>query len=160
MNKKARTISIAALALAGLAVYAQQHQPPDPEQMIQRRITFLTEQLGLSSQQQQQATTIFTNAMTGEGSSRGQMKAAHQSLKAAITKNDSAGIDHAANSIANLMAQSISAHAKAEAAFYQTLTPDQQSTYAKMLEQHSPGMPGFYRGGPGRRGGSEGPPQF
>jgi Spy/CpxP family protein refolding chaperone len=137
MKKKARTIIIGALALAGLAVYAQQHQPPDPEQMIQRRITFLTEQLGLSSQQQQQATTIFTNAMTGEGSSGGQMKAAHESLQAAITKNDSAGIDQAANSIANLMAQSISAHAKAEAAFYQTLTPDQQAKYATILQHQA-----------------------
>lgn len=150
MKKKTRTIIIAAFALAGLAVYAQQHQPPDPEQMIQRQITYLTEQLGLSSQQQQQATTIFTNAMTGKGSSRGQMKAAHQSLQASITKNDSAGIDQAANSIANLMAQSISAHAKAEAAFYQTLTPDQQAKYATMLE-HRPGMFGFFRGRPGRQ---------
>ena len=159
MKKKACKILIAASALASLAVYAQQQQPFDPTQMIQRRVNFLTEKLGLSSQQQQQATTIFTNAVTGQELSRGQMKAAHENLQAAITKNDSAGIDQAANSIANLMARSISAHAKADAAFYQTLTPDQQATYAK-LRQHLPGMFGFYRGGPGRPGGSEGTPQF
>jgi Spy/CpxP family protein refolding chaperone len=159
MKKKARKILITLSVLAGLPAYAQQHQPLDPAQMIQRRVTFLTDQLGLSSQQQQQATTIFTNAVNDERSSRSQVKAAHESLQAAITKNDSAAIDQAAGSIATLMAQLISAHAKAEAAFYQTLTADQQAKYAKM--PHRPlGMPGFYRGGPDGPGGAEGPPQL
>jgi len=140
--------------------YAQRHQPPDPAEMVQHRVNFLTEKLGLSPAQQQQATTIFTNAATNEKPTHDQMKAAHESLQSAVTKNDSAAIDQAANSIANLMAQSISAHAKAEAAFYQTLTPDQQAKYSQ-LRHHGPGMHGFgfgfQHGGPGSPGG---PPPF
>lgn len=150
--------SITLLALAGTLAYAQQHQPPDPAEMVQHRVNFLTEKLNLSSAQQQQATTIFTNAATNEKPSRDQMKAAHESLHSAITKNDSAAIDQAANTIANLMAQSISAHAKAEAAFYQTLSPDQQAKYSQ-LKHGGPGMHGFgfHQGGPGSPGG---PPSF
>jgi Spy/CpxP family protein refolding chaperone len=126
------------LAMTGMAGYGQRHQPPDPEQMIQHRVDFLTEKLGLSSAQQQQATTIFTNAMENEKSLHDQMRAGHENLRTAISRNDSAAIDQAAGSIGSLMAQSIAAHAKADAAFYQTLTPDQQSKYAHM-EMHEPG---------------------
>ena len=149
--------SIILLALAGTLAYAQRHQPPDPAEMVQHRVNFLTEKLGLSAAQQQQATTIFTNAATNEKPSHDQMKAAHESLQSAVTKNDSAAIDQAANSIANLMAQSISAEAKAEAAFYQTLTPDQQAKYSQ-LRHHGPGIHGFgfgfNHGGPGSPGGA------
>jgi Spy/CpxP family protein refolding chaperone len=124
--------------MTGMLGYGQRHQPPDPAQMVQRQVNFLTEKLGLSTAQQQQATTIFTNAVGSQQSSRDQMRAAHESLQSAISRNDSAGIEQAANSIANLMAQSIAAHAKADAAFYQTLTPDQQSKYSQM-ETHEPG---------------------
>jgi Spy/CpxP family protein refolding chaperone len=120
------------LLLAGSVALAQRRQPPDPAQMMQRRINFLTEELGLSAAQQQQATAIFNNAAVNEKSLGDQMKAAHEDLQAAIARNDSAGIDQAASSIGNLMAQSISGHAKADAAFYQTLTPDQQSKYSQM----------------------------
>jgi Spy/CpxP family protein refolding chaperone len=136
------------LASAGLSGYAQRHQPPDPAKMVQHRVDFLTEELGLSPVQQQQATTIFTEATANQKSLHDQIKSAHESLQAAVTKNDSAAIDQAAGSIGNLMAQSISAHAKSEAAFYQTLTPDQQSKYAQ-LRQHKAGMFGFHRAGPG-----------
>ena len=138
------------LAVTGMLGYGQRHQPPDPAQMIQHRVNFLTEELGLSSAQQQQATTIFTNALGSQQSLRGPMKAAHEGLQSAISRNDSAAIDQAANSIANLMAQSIAAHAKAEAAFNQTLTPDQQSKYSQM-ETREPGGWGMrqpHEGGP------------
>jgi Spy/CpxP family protein refolding chaperone len=117
--------------------------------MIQHRVNFLTEKLGLSPSQQQQATTLFTNALGNQQSLRDQMKAAHEGLQSAISRNDGAAIDQAASSIANLMAQSIAAHAKADAAFYQTLTPDQQSKYSQM-ETHEPGPFGMrgHEGGP------------
>jgi len=85
--------------MTGMAGYGQRHQPPDPAQMIQHRVDFLTEKLGLSSAQQQQATTIFTNAMGNEKSLRDQMRAAHESLQAAVSRNDSTAIDQAAGSI-------------------------------------------------------------
>ncbi len=140
---------VAFLPLTALLAQAQRHQPPDPAQMVQHRVSFLTEKLGLSPDQQQKATTIFTNEITTGRSLRGQMKTAHESLSAAVKNNDGAGIDQAAGTIGNLTTQMISAHAKAEAAFVQTLNPDQQSTYAQMRGRR-PGMHGF--GGPGGLG--------
>ena len=78
------------------------------------------------------------------------MKTAHESLKAAIQKNDSAGIEQAANTIGNLTTQMISAHAKAQAAFYQTLTPEQQT---KMNEVESSTRHGNARHGMHGHGG-------
>jgi len=142
MKKNWFNLAVATLALASVLAFAQRHQPPDPAQMVQHRVSFLTEQLGLSAAQQQQATNIFTNAAGNEQSLHDQMKAAHDALQAGVTKNDSAAIDQAASSIGSLMAQSISAHGKADAAFYQTLTPDQQSKYTQIHAQ-GPGMHGF-----------------
>src|SRR5262245_16139430 len=125
MKRTSITAVIALLTLTGMLADAQAHERPSPAQMIQRRVDFLTQKLGLSAAQQQQATTIFTNASTNMESLHDQMRTAHQNLKAATEKNDSAGIEQAANTIGNLMAQTTAAHAKADAAFYQTLNPDQ-----------------------------------
>ncbi len=148
--KKIAIASLAAfLVLAGWAAQAQQPLP-ESSRMIQHRVNFLTEKLGLSTEQQQQATTIFTNAWTAQKSLHSQMRTAHETLQAAINKNDAAGIEQAANNIGNLTGQSISTHAKAEAAFLQTLNPQQQSTYSQIMQQHGRhefgGRPGF--GGP------------
>lgn len=144
MNKIGISSLLAILLAAFFAVQAQQPLHPDPSQMIQHRVDFLTQKLGLSPSQQQQATTIFTNAMSSQKSLHDQMSTAHQSLQTAITNNDAQGIEQAANSIGNLTAQSTANHAKAEAAFLQTLNPQQQSTYNQMMQEH--GGHGFGRG--------------
>lgn len=137
------------LALAGVFASAQHRTPPDPAEMTQHHIQFLTKQLSLTAEQQQQATTIFSNIQNNAKSTHEQMRTAHDNLKAAIQKNDTAGIEQAANTIGNLMAQMTAAHAKAQAAFYQTLTPEQQ-TKMNELESHHGGMRGrFGPGGPG-----------
>lgn len=158
MKKNSLKVLAAFLALTGLLAYAQrQHQPPDPAQMVQHRVNFLTDKLGLSPTQQQQATNIFTSELTAGKPLHDQMKTAHESLQAAVKKNDNAGIEQAAGTIGSLTSQMISARSKADAAFYQTLTPDQQSKYAQM-HGHGPGMHGFPgHGGPGGPGG---PPPF
>jgi len=155
-------VTTAVLALASVFAMAQHGNPPDPGKMAQRHLDFLTKQLSLTPQQQQQASTIFSEAASNAKATHDQMRAAHDSLKAAIQKNDSAGIEQAANTIGNLTTQMITSHAKAQAAFYQTLTPDQQ---AKMneLESHHHGMGmmrrhGFVHGGPGGASGPGGPP--
>ncbi len=156
MKTNQTRLLVAFVALAGLFAQAQgQHQPPDPAQMVQHRVSFLTDKLGLSPSQQQQATTIFTNEMTAGQSLHGQMKTAHQSLNTAIQNNDSAGIEQAAGAIGNLTTQMVSAHAKAEAAFVQTLNPDQQNKYTQMR-----GHWGGRHHGPGGPGGPGGPPPF
>jgi Spy/CpxP family protein refolding chaperone len=144
------------LALASVFAMAQQGNPPDPGKMAQHHLDFLTKQLSLTTQQQQQASTIFSEAANNAKATHDQMRAAHDSLKAAIQKNDSAGIEQAANTIGSLTTQMIASHAKAQAAFYQTLTPDQQTKMNEMESKHGMGM------GMGMRmhghGGSGGPP--
>ena len=103
-----------------------------PEEIGQRRVTFLTRQLTLTDAQQQQALTIFTNAARTASTTRDSLKTAQQALSTAVTRNDIAGIDQAANTIGNLTAQTTSAEAKANAAFYQILTPDQQGKFHPM----------------------------
>jgi Spy/CpxP family protein refolding chaperone len=154
---------LAFLALTSLLSYAQPQNPPDPAEHIQHRVSFLSKHLSLTPAQQQQATTIFTDSMAAEKSVFGQMRTAHESLKAAIEKNDTPAIDQLAATIGNLTAQLTAAHAKADAAFSQILTPDQRSKFAQM-EAHGPG-PGMGMGhgmgqgmGHGRHGGPGGPP--
>ena len=140
-------------ALAVSLVLAQgRGNGPNSANGVEHRVNFLTTLLSLNSSQQQQATTIFTNAAASAGSLRASMKSAHDSLKEAIQKNDTNGIDQASNTIGNLTAQLTSAEAKANAAFYQILSPDQQTKFAQ-LESQGPMGRGFGHGrGPGTPG--------
>jgi Spy/CpxP family protein refolding chaperone len=147
---------VALLALTSVFATAQRRTPPDPAQMVQHRVDFLTRHLSLSAQQQQQATSIFTEAASGAKSIHEQMRTAHQNLQAAVEKNDTAAIEQSSNTIGNLMAQMTAAHAKADAAFYQTLTPDQQTKMKELEAHHGPGMRGH--GGLGRPGPGGPPP--
>jgi len=136
------------LALTGIAVMAQHGNPPDAAKMAQHRIDFLTKQLSLTPQQQQQATTIFGEIGNNAKATHDQMRTAHDNLKTAIQKNDTAGLEQAANTIGSLNTQMILAHAKAQAAFYQILTPEQQAKMNDMESRHRRGM-GWRHGGPG-----------
>jgi len=139
------------LALASMFAMAQHGNPPDPAKMAQHHLDFLTKQLSLTTQQQQQAATIFNEVGTTAKATHEQMKTAHDSLKAAIQKNDTAGIEQAANTIGGLTTQMTVAHAKAQAAFYQTLTPEQQTKMNDLESHHGMGMGmGMHgHGGPG-----------
>ena len=140
------------LALASVFAMAQQGNPPDPAKMAQHHIDFLTKQLSLTAQQQQQAATIFSGVANNAKTTHDQMRTAHDSLKAAIQKNDTAGIEQAANTLGALTTQMTVAHAKAQAAFYQTLTPEQQTKMNDMESHHGMGRGrghGFGHGGPG-----------
>jgi Spy/CpxP family protein refolding chaperone len=160
--KKYVILTLVILALAATAVYAQHHKnAPDPAARIQRHAEHMTTALGLNATQQQQLTAMLTTEAANEKSFHEQMRAAHDSLKAAVQKNDTAGIDAAAATIGNLTAQMASSHAKAHAAFVQTLTPDQQTKLNTMMEKHGhgfgPGMHGHFGPG-GPMGGHDGPP--
>jgi Spy/CpxP family protein refolding chaperone len=144
---------IAFLALASMFAMAQHGNPPDPAKMAQHHLDFLTKQLSLTTQQQQQAATIFSEVGTTAKAAHEQMKTAHDSLKAAIQKNDTAGIEQAANTIGSLTTQMTVAHSKAQAAFYQTLTPEQQTRMNELESHRGMGM-GMGRGhGHGAPGG-------
>lgn len=141
--------AIALFTLAGVVAAAQRRTPPDPAEMVQHRVDFLTKRLALNPQQQQQANSIYTEEANNAKALREQMHTAHQSLQAAIQKNDTAAIEQAASAIGNLTAQMTVAHAKAEAALFQTLTPEQQGKLSQMESHRGPGMHGHgWRGGP------------
>jgi Spy/CpxP family protein refolding chaperone len=152
MRKQSAKLA-AILVLAGLSAFAQKPLPPSPAEMVQHHVDFLTKRLGLSASQQQQATTIYTNALSGQKALHDQMRSAHQALEAAVAKGDNAAIDEAAGNIGNLTGQMTSAHAKADAQFFRTLTSDQQSRFSQ-LQSRGPG-----RGFGGRRFGGSGGPQ-
>ncbi|HLY98767.1 MAG TPA: periplasmic heavy metal sensor [Candidatus Angelobacter sp.] len=118
---------IALVMLCGLMAAAQDQTSPDPARHIQRHIAALSKSLSLTPAQQQQATTLLTDVLNAGKALHQQMQAAHESLKAAVQKNDTAGIDQATGTIGALQGQMMAIHAKAMAAFRQTLTPDQQS---------------------------------
>jgi Spy/CpxP family protein refolding chaperone len=100
---------------------------PKNEAKSAKYLNSLTTLLSLSSGQQAQATTIFGAAVTAHAALRNNLKTARASLSAAVKNNDSAGINQASGAIGNLTAQITAAGASANAAFYQILTPEQQS---------------------------------
>jgi Spy/CpxP family protein refolding chaperone len=139
------------LLLAVSLAFAQQGPPsgpPDPATMVQHHVDHMTKALSLTAEQQKSATTIFTQAESNSSNLHQSMKNAHDSLNTAVKSNDAAAITQAATTIGNLTAQMVATHAKAEAAFYQTLTPDQQAKFNDMATRHhGPGFgPGFAHG--------------
>ncbi|HWC19887.1 MAG TPA: Spy/CpxP family protein refolding chaperone [Terriglobales bacterium] len=140
MSNKKTLIVFTVLGLATISLISQNPPgPPDPAIMAQHRLRFLTTILSLNTQQQQQAQTIFTNAASAQSTTHESMKSAHDALKTAIANNDSAGITQAATTIGNLVTEMTTRQAKADAAFYALLTPDQQAKFSQ-LESEGPGM--------------------
>jgi Spy/CpxP family protein refolding chaperone len=146
-KKKVFVLLLGVVLATGFLIAQGPPGPPDPATMAQHQVKFLTTVLSLTSAQQQQSLTIFTNAANSESGVHESMKSAHETLNDAVKNNDSAGITQAATTIGNLMSQIVAAQAKANAAFYQILTPDQQKKFNE-LEDHGPGFavgfgPGF-----------------
>ena len=145
-----------ASVFAASCVFAQgMHTTPDPATSAERRVAHLTLQLTLTTAQQQQATNVFANSATANAAVFTNLQAARIVIKDAIKKNDTAGIDRAATTIGNLTAQFTSNEAKADAAFYLVLTPDQQTKLAALKGMHGHGM----LGGPDSHGAPRNHPQ-
>jgi Spy/CpxP family protein refolding chaperone len=148
--KKLSIVTLVIFACAATVLVAQgPPTPPDPATRAEHQVKRLTTLLSLSTAQQQQATTIFTDAAKAEMALHQQLRSAHQNLGAAVKANNAATIDQVATTLGNLMAQSISTQAKAQAAFYQILSPEQQQKLSE-LQSEGPGFGGgFGFGGPG-----------
>ncbi len=140
----------AAIGISGL-VAQNPANSGNPGNFVQHRVNNLTTLLSLTSSQQQQATTIFTNAASANASVHSSMTAAHQALQTAVQANDIAGIEQAATTIGTLTAQTTVNQAKAEAAFYQILTPAQQAKLTQ-FESQNHGRMGAGMGAPGFHG--------
>jgi hypothetical protein len=96
-----------------------------------RYLASLTGLLTLSMGQQQQAVTIFTNAVSNRTGITATIKSVRKVLATAVLNNDSAGIAQAASQIGALTTQYITNGATAHASFYQLLTPTQQTTLSQ-----------------------------
>ena len=123
---------------------------PDPATMVANQVARLTKLLNLSSAQQAQATTIFTNASTAITPLQTSLQTAQQALPAAVKSNSTLTIDQLSSSIGSVTGQIVDLQNRADAAFYAILTSDQQTTLSQTSFPNGPGFPGPGFGGPGR----------
>ena len=146
MNKFSRILIAASFSAALLCAQGRGPggTPPTPAEMVAHRVDRLTTLLSLTDDQKARATTIFTDAATASTTARANSQTQRDALAAAVKKNDLAGIDQAATALGTISGQLTAIEAKADAAFYAILTPDQQAKY----DQRGAGGPGRF-GGPG-----------
>lgn len=140
-------IATLATAIAAPTLAQTTLKLPSATEVAQHQVKMLTTLLSLTSAQQQQAKTIYLGAAQAEETARASEKTARDALRAAIKNNDISTIDQVSSSLAETMAQSTAIHAKADAAFYQILTGEQQSKLSELENQHigpfgGPGVPG------------------
>jgi len=149
MDSKKTLVVLTIIALGTISLISQNPPaPPDPATMAQHRVRFLTTMLSLTTQQQQQAMAIFTNAASALGPAHETMKTAHDALRTAVKNNDLAAITQASATIGNLVAEATATQAKADAAFNALLTPDQQAKFTQLeagghMRHGGPGMERF-----------------
>ena len=123
------TVKFITLGVFCAALALAQRTPPDPATMIQHQVEHLTQTLSLNAAQQGQATTLFTASQSANLQVMTSLRQARTSLEAAIKSNDTASIATLSTQIGTLTAQMTANTAKADAAFYALLTPDQQAKY-------------------------------
>lgn len=154
-----RSLTYAAVLLAAATLLPAQMRgpagsPPDPEKFAQMRAERLAQMLSLTEAQKSQALKIFTDAQTAAERYRQEMQTAREALQSAIRTNNVAAIERAARDIGAATAEISSIDARAEAAFYALLTPEQKEKYDSMPGRGrfpggmGPGMAG--QGGPAR----------
>jgi Spy/CpxP family protein refolding chaperone len=119
--------------------------PPDPATIVANQVARLTSLLTLTTAQQSQATTIFTNALNAITPLQTTINTDYTSLQTAVKSNATATIDQLASAIGTAQGQIISIQNKADAAFYAILTADQQSKLGQTHFLDGPGL-GFGRG--------------
>lgn len=116
---------------------------PNPANMAQRRVKFLTTLLNLNSSQQSSAITIFTNAATTNLTTAATMRTTRQSLQTAIQNNDAGALTQITTTIGTLTATEALTNAQAELAFYQLLTPAQQTQFTQYQSANHGRFGGF-----------------
>lgn len=100
-----------------------------PADRIEMRVQMLSKTLELSEAQATKAKAIFSEAEAAAAASRTALSEARTSLAAAIKTNATAAIDQLSRDIGTATAQTTAVDAKANAAFYALLTPEQQTKY-------------------------------
>jgi hypothetical protein len=101
--------------------------PPDVATIVAHEVSFLTSLLTLTTGQQTQATTFFTNALNSIAPLQTAITTAQTALATAVKANDTNGITAQATAIGTAQGQIVGIQAKADAAFYALLTADQKT---------------------------------
>lgn len=114
------------LAAATLCIPGAVAQPGPPHPGGPRHIDGLAKRLSLTEAQKEKATALYDTAGKSSETLHAGIRQAHEALRTAVRKNDTVGIDRAALQIGTLTAQQMSIQSKADAAFRQSLAPDQQ----------------------------------
>jgi Spy/CpxP family protein refolding chaperone len=146
MKRSAILLTITLAIASAIGVAQSQNSipnPPSAAERVQHRVQMLTAKLSLTVEQQQQATTIFTNSFSTTQPLVENMAQVNQSLASAVKSNDAAGIEQASTTVGKLTTQITAAEAKADAAFYQILTPEQR---ARMDQPATPPAPRMGQG--------------
>jgi len=99
---------------------------PKNEVKTAKYVSRVTPLLALTSDQQQQASAIFKEAVMATSGVRSNLKTARLSLAEAVKNGNRALIEQIAAMMGNLEAQRHAIGANANAAFFQTLTPEQR----------------------------------
>ena len=122
--------------------------PPTPAQIAQHEVSRYTTLLSLTSEQEAQATTLFTEEATTAEPLRVSERTNHKTLEAAIKSADMGLIQSTATTLGTLQGEMTAVRALTEAKFYATLTADQKTKFAAL--EHGPhgGPHGEGRGGP------------
>lgn len=118
--------------------------PPDAKTRIEMRVNMLASLLSLTDDQKSKALTIFTDAYNAGETARAGLQTARESLADAVKTNNTAAIDQLSGTVGTFTGHLTAIEAKAEAAFYALLTPEQRTKYDSMP-----------RGGPGGRMGPD-----
>ena len=118
---------------------------------LQRRVDSLATLLSLTDSQKKQALKIFTDAETATSANQTKISTSRTAIRDAVKKNDIATIESQSAALGTLVGQNEAIQAKADAAFYALLTPDQRTKYDE-LRSHGPGR-GNFPGMMGRRPG-------
>ena len=133
-----KSLIAAAVLSTALAAGSMAQNAVHPHDYLQH----MTAKLGLNTEQQSQAAAIFKNAQATESSLHATMRMTGQALRDAEKSNNPAGMEQLAATIGNLTTQMTLAHAKAHAAFYQILTPEQRAAFDQLESQRA----GHWRG--------------
>lgn len=105
---------------------------PDPARMVEARVAMLAQALGLTEAQKAQALKLFTDAQEAGQKFREEIQVARQEMQTAIKANDLAAIERNAREIGTATGEMTVIEARAQAAFYASLTPEQKTKYDQM----------------------------
>jgi Spy/CpxP family protein refolding chaperone len=125
------------LLLAALVAPAQMRSglpggQMDPAKLVEARVAMLSQTLNLTETQKAQALKIFSDAQAAAERFREEMQVARQELQTAIKANDLASIERNAREIGTATGEMTIIDARAQAAFYALLTPEQKTKYDQM----------------------------